>query len=80
LVRRGAQDVAKPQLFCARDNAAGVGPAAAQIAIGHAQMTEIVGTQRRKPRDFGTLNVGTSDRNNAHQNLLMGKVNEWYMN
>jgi hypothetical protein len=43
-------------------------------------MAEIVRTQRRKPRDFGARNVGASDRNNAHQNLLMEKVNEWYMN
>jgi hypothetical protein len=39
-------------------------------------MAEIVRTQRRKPSDFGTRDVGTSDRNNAHQNLLMEKVKE----
>jgi hypothetical protein len=57
-------------LVCALDNAAGVGPVAAQITFGHAQVAKIIGTQRGEPGHLGTLDVFTFDGNNAHVELL----------
>ena len=71
LVGRGAEDVAKAQRLGPQRDVAGVRPAAAQVALGHAQVAEIVRAQRREPGHFRAVDVGASDGDDAHRRLIM---------
>jgi hypothetical protein len=71
LIRRRAQDVAKTQLVGPLGNAAGVGPTAAQVAIGYTQVLKVVRTQGGKPSHFSALYVGAFDGDDAHESPLV---------
>ena len=65
LKRRWAENVAVTQLVGPRGNGAGMLPAAAQVALGHAQVAVIIGAQRRKPGHLSGGMVSAFDRNNV---------------